>query len=142
MFKEAGFIEKYGSGIKRVINAFVEMNLPKPDFIPLPSGFKVVVYAQPDLETTEATEKVAEATEKTTEKITENQQLIINSIMQNPHVTSEELADIVNIRDDSIRKNLAKLKSRGFIERVGPDKGGYWKINDVVSEVGEKSDKN
>jgi predicted HTH transcriptional regulator len=57
MFKEAGLIEKYGSGIKRVIQAFDEMNLPKPNFISMPSGFKVVVYGRKtDLKTDLKTE--------------------------------------------------------------------------------------
>jgi ATP-dependent DNA helicase RecG len=135
MFKEAGFIEKYGSGIKRVINAFAMMNLPKPDFIPLLSGFKVIVHGQSDLKTgleiQKETKKILgreKATEKATERITKNQQLIINSIMQNPYVTSEELAEIVDIRADNIRKNLARLKAKCFLERVGSDKEGYWKV--------------
>lgn len=28
----------------------------------------------------------------------------------------------------SIKKHLATLKDMGIIERVGPDKGGYWKV--------------
>jgi predicted HTH transcriptional regulator len=27
------------------------------------------------------------------------------------------------------KENIAKLKAKGLLERVGPDKGGYWKIN-------------
>jgi predicted HTH transcriptional regulator len=29
---------------------------------------------------------------------------------------------------DSIRVNIAKLKTKGLIERISPDKGGYWKV--------------
>ena len=53
--------------------------------------------------------------------------LIIDSISENPYITSEELAVIIGIRADKIRVNLAKLKAKGLLERVGPDKGGYWK---------------
>jgi predicted HTH transcriptional regulator len=48
--------------------------------------------------------------------------------MQNPYVTSEELADIVGIRADNIRKNLTKLRAKGILYRIGSDKEGYWKI--------------
>ena len=30
--------------------------------------------------------------------------------------------------EKNVRINIAKLKARGVIERIGPDKGGYWKI--------------
>jgi ATP-dependent DNA helicase RecG len=48
--------------------------------------------------------------------------------MQNPRITRTELAKIMDISDDGIKWNLNKLKNEGLIERVGPDKGGYWKI--------------
>jgi predicted HTH transcriptional regulator len=34
----------------------------------------------------------------------------------------------VKIRADKIRVNIAKLKAKGLLERIGPDKGGYWKV--------------
>jgi ATP-dependent DNA helicase RecG len=34
----------------------------------------------------------------------------------------------VGISADKIRVNISKLKAKGLIERVGPDKGGHWKI--------------
>ena len=81
---------------------------------------------------TENTEKVTEkgekVTEKVTGKVTENQRLILESISENPHLSSEDLSIIVGISAVKIRNNIAKLKAKGFIERIGPDKGGYWKI--------------
>jgi ATP-dependent DNA helicase RecG len=38
------------------------------------------------------------------------------------------LANIVGITAINIRVNLAKLKAKGLIKRIGPDKGGYWKV--------------
>jgi ATP-dependent DNA helicase RecG len=67
-------------------------------------------------------------TEKGTEKVTENQQAMIDNIIQNPYITSEELATIVGIRADKIRVNISKLKAKGILERIGPAKGGHWKI--------------
>jgi ATP-dependent DNA helicase RecG len=52
----------------------------------------------------------------------------LESISKNPHVTSNELSKIIGIRADKIRVNLAKLKAKGLIERIDPDKGGHWKI--------------
>ena len=51
-------------------------------------------------------------------------------INKNPYITSEELSDIVGIRADKIRINISKLKIKGLIERIGGDRGGYWKIKE------------
>ncbi|GHT67096.1 hypothetical protein AGMMS50239_29670 [Bacteroidia bacterium] len=67
-------------------------------------------------------------TEKGTEKLSKNQQLIINEIINNPYITSENLSSIIGIRADKIRVNISKLKTLGLIERIGPDKGGSWKV--------------
>jgi ATP-dependent DNA helicase RecG len=34
----------------------------------------------------------------------------------------------VGINEKNVRNNIAELKEKGLLERVGPDKGGYWKI--------------
>lgn len=44
IFKEAGKIEKYGSGIKRIIDAFVAHGLPIPEFEEFQHGFRVTIY--------------------------------------------------------------------------------------------------
>ena len=40
------------------------------------------------------------------------------------------MAEALGITKDGVRYHLNKLKAEGLIERVGGDKGGYWKIND------------
>jgi predicted HTH transcriptional regulator len=66
--------------------------------------------------------------EKGPGKITKNQRLILDNIAKNQHITIVELSGIVNISERKIRENIAKLKTKGMLERVGPDKGGYWII--------------
>ncbi len=44
VFKTANIIEKYGSGIKRVIDAFREYGLKEPFFEPMMGGLNVTVY--------------------------------------------------------------------------------------------------
>jgi len=79
--------------------------------------------------TEKVTKKVTgKVTEKVTGKVTENQQIILNAIVKNPHLSSKDLSFIVGISAVKIRENIAKLKAVGKIERVGPNKGGYWKI--------------
>lgn len=39
-----------------------------------------------------------------------------------------DLAKKNNVTWRTIARDLEKLKARGKLERIGPDKGGYWEI--------------
>lgn len=69
-------------------------------------------------------------TQKTTQKnkLNDNQKKIVECIKNNPKITRCELASKLNISSDGVKYNLKKLKDNKIIERVGPDKGGYWKV--------------
>jgi len=130
-FYLTGDIEKYGSGFLRIRNAMSLYPTMKMDFKEIGDGFMVTVSYTEQKTTTNGTEKgTGKGTEKGTEKISINQQKIIKSILENPNITSEELSVIIGIRADKIRVNLSKLKSKGLLERIGPDKGGYWKVTE------------
>jgi ATP-dependent DNA helicase RecG len=38
------------------------------------------------------------------------------------------LSEQIQISETAVQNNIAKLKSRGLLERIGADKGGYWEI--------------
>ena len=68
-------------------------------------------------------------TQKTTQKkINKNQEKILQLISENPNITRNELSDKVGITSDGVKYNLDRLKKENIIKRIGPDKGGYWKI--------------
>ena len=69
--KEGGIIEKYGSGIKRVLEAFNKYELPQPVFKETQKGFKVTVF-------------------KTTQKIQTRDQ-ILALLIKNTKMTREGL---------------------------------------------------
>ena len=55
-------------------------------------------------------------------------QKILELIRNNAQITIEQMSKNLNISDRAVKKNIKKLKDQGFLERIGPDKGGYWKI--------------
>lgn len=74
---------------------------------------------------------IEKTTQKTTQKkLNENQTKILNLIKKNPNITRNELSKKLNITSDGIKYNLKKLKDNKIIERIGSDKGGYWKVID------------
>jgi ATP-dependent DNA helicase RecG len=54
--------------------------------------------------------------------------VILEEIGKNTYITAQQLSDILGISLRKTKENLSKLKERGIIRRVGPDKGGYWEI--------------
>ena len=48
----------------------------------------------------------------------------------NPNVTKAELQRLLKISGTAIDNNIDYLKKNGYIERVGSNKSGYWKVNE------------
>lgn len=66
--------------------------------------------------------------EKSTEKRIKSSEKVIGLIMENPSITAEQMAERIGITSRAVEKHIAKLKSKGLIRRVGPDKGGFWEV--------------
>jgi ATP-dependent DNA helicase RecG len=64
-----------------------------------------------------------------TVKTTPTQDGIIDLVRKNPSFTYDELAVQLGVGRATIARNIAILKDRGVLERVGEDKNGYWKLN-------------
>jgi ATP-dependent DNA helicase RecG len=105
-------IEKWGSGIRRIYEECAANNV-KVKFIKRKYGFSVVLYRQ------------ERATQKTTQKTT---QKILDLIKEKREISRRELAERIGISEEGIKFNLSKLKKKGIIKRIGPDKGGYWEV--------------
>ena len=129
-FKEIGSVERYGSGIKKVFDICKDYGVVAPKFEEKFNGFFVTLYnerlnAPKENLAQKSSEKVGE---KVGEKLTNNQMAILSQIEINPKISARGLSEFVKISSRKIEDNLRKLKDQGIIERVGPDKGGHWKI--------------
>ncbi len=67
--------------------------------------------------------------DKVPDNLTENQKIIIDFIRRKPIISMSELAAEIGMSKRKILDNINKLRSIGLIERIGPAKGGYWKIS-------------
>jgi len=77
----------------------------------------------------EGAEKLAERlAEKLVEGLAENQKKIVMLITGNPNVSKKAMAESLGISTTAIDKNLARLKQKGILRRVGPAKGGHWEM--------------
>ena len=60
--------------------------------------------------------------------LNETRQTIIAEMRNNPNVTKAELSRSIGISTTAIDNNIAYLKKSGYIERVGSNKSGYWRV--------------
>lgn len=65
---------------------------------------------------------------KVVENLTENQVKIIELINENKFISAKEIAKYIKISPRKVQENISKLKSKGIIQRIGPAKGGFWKV--------------
>ena len=62
------------------------------------------------------------------EKPTKSRDKIVALLSKDGKLSAVLLAEKIGISAKAVEKHLSKLKADGIIERVGPAKGGYWKV--------------
>ena len=67
--------------------------------------------------------------------VNDRQNIILQSMKSNPNISRETLAELTSTSVATIRRDIAKLKKLGRIERVGSDKTGHWKITSHRSSI-------
>ena len=116
------YIEKLGTGIKRIRDALAEHNCP---------DVKARFNTMFTLEFSRPTYKglVKETREETREETkTKSSERILSLIEENPVITTAELAQAIGISQKGIDWQITQLKKQNKLERIGPKKGGHWKI--------------
>ena len=62
------------------------------------------------------------------EKPTKSREKIVALLSEDSKLSATALAEKIGISSKAVEKHLANLKADGIIERIGPTKGGYWRV--------------
>ncbi len=54
---------------------------------------------------------------------------ILRLMKDNPRITVPVLAKRLGVAEKTVKRDIKKLKAKGMLKRVGPDKGGHWVID-------------
>lgn len=54
---------------------------------------------------------------------------IVRLLGENPYMTTASLSEALGISTTAVERYISRLKADGIISRIGPDKGGHWKVN-------------
>ena len=123
LFHRMGKVERIGSGINRMRALMRDAGLKEPVF-EMDSFFRVIFYR--DSRYSLKAEKGLG--EKLGDKLGENENRILEIIAKNQFVTIPELSKMLGISTTAVENNLAKLKAKKILKRIGSAKGGHWEI--------------
>jgi ATP-dependent DNA helicase RecG len=156
-FYLTGDIEKYGSGFMRIRQALSSYPTMTMDIKEIGGGFLATIsYIKQKTTTITGADKrnvpenvpenvptniienvledvIASVPENISENVPENVPenrflLIIRLIEKNNMLSMQDMANLLNVHEKTIKRDIQKLKQKGLLERIGSDRGGYWKI--------------
>ena len=119
LFQRLNMVEQIGSGITRIRQSINEASLEEPIFN-LEGMFSVTLYRPFDFE------NWIDIFWKNV--LNNSQYQILIQIHKNNHISKSNLLPLIGISKTAIDKNIDKLKEMGILERIGSDRGGFWKI--------------
>ncbi len=110
-FKEIGYIEQWGTGIRRIISFCNKNNIPFPTFIDDGRYFKVIVYYPNDQEESNVFENMPDTAG--------NMPDLINIFNKNGFITRKDVEKIFNVKDRRARDILKSLIDKNVLQRYG-----------------------
>ena len=113
-FHRRGIIETWGRGTLKIANLMQAAGLPVPTLHERTQSV-VMTFELPSLKAR------LKSSEKSSEKI-----LLL--LRQEPSMSARALAEKLNLSPRAIEKQIDHLKKDGKLVRVGPAKGGHWKV--------------
>lgn len=124
LFKRINLVEKVGSGVNRIKKALKEAGL-KPPMFEFTNFFTITFYRPK-----ENIEELGKGglVERLVERLVESQKEILKLISSNPKISKKQLSKSIGISTTAIDKNITQLKKKDLLKRIGPAKGGYWKL--------------
>jgi ATP-dependent DNA helicase RecG len=115
------FMEKAGTGIKRVTNACVENgNMVNFEFS---DSFWVTIQTNNIHVVDNVVDNVVDQRLKS----------IIELIKDNREISASQIAKTLNISTRTAQRDIERLKHKNAIQRIGSEKSGYWQIIDQVN---------
>ena len=119
VFKDVKLVEQLGSGVQRILKTYDKnifkftSNFLKVSFPIINAGINAGINSDAKLL-----------------KLNNTQESILNLIKQNKYITQDEMAELLSKNIRTIERNIKKLQSENFIERIGSNRDGHWEIKD------------
>ena len=150
IFRDVDMVEALGSGMPRIMSVYKRdnfkwtehfMRLVLPFYKSLVKNDESLVkqnetLIKPVQNFNELEQKLSiKNGKKVAQKVVARRMKILETIIANPFVTMEKLAQMLDISVVAVNNNINELKRMDFIRHSGPVRGGCWDIfNDDVKQ--------
>ena len=141
-FYYAGLIEAWGRGFEIITEAFSGEGLAIPTFKEEFGGVTAVIQreifqaVQQGKSTASGNRDQENDQENDLDELTDRQSIIVKLLYHqgqgdDPETdpeTMQSLAHKTGVSDSTVKRELKNLVSKGWIVRIGSDRGGWWKV--------------
>lgn len=127
--KAYDYVKEFGEGVDRMCLELSATGAKGPQYNLVSFIVKATVWSntmssgQETLPTAES-----EGQEKGKKRTRKGQEKILDLIKANPYISVSSIAEECELSVKIVRNQINKLRENKMLERVGPDKGGYWKV--------------
>ena len=132
VFQRLGYMERKGSGLTKIINAYKNANnydeSKAPKFISSRVEFTVILKNLNYGENRDDKSEKNDVSQAVKEYVQRTEEVFLNTLRKNPYISRKELSKLLMISEDGVKYQLKKLKNKGLIEHVGASRGGYWVV--------------
>ena len=125
MFFALDLIESYGSGIRRAKDALKENHSPELQFLP---DNDTDDYTMAVVMINEEFAAIREEEQKSSDVTKEITKEIKKIMKENPTISANEIAEILNVKAEAVRYRIKLMKKSGEITRKGATKAGEWEV--------------
>lgn len=107
-----GFIDLWGRGIKKIVDACHAAKMPTPQIFERSGGLMIELLKVSG----EVSGEVSGG--------------ILQLLRNDSSLTLPEVATVIGKSTRTIERATRKLREQGKLRRVGPNKGGHWEVSD------------
>ena len=126
VFSQIGIVEELGSGTRTIFKYTPYYSGGKKPIIEDEDIYRVEIPYLPTLQVTDEKTDQKSGLKTDQKSSLKNEQVIITSIKNDPKITIQELQKCSGLSRTGVKNIMNKLKEKGIIRRIGPDKGGTW----------------
>lgn len=131
LLNKLGYIENYGTGIQRILEAYQDKRL-QPEFYVSKSYFMVTLHSLNPMNSGDAQNSTIASTNNSTIastiRLSETQTAILSLIEKKNDITITEMSEKISKELSTIKKSIKALKEKGIVRRVGTNRLGHWEI--------------
>ena len=129
VFREIGLADELGSGMRNTYKYARLYSGRTPQFLE-GDVFRITIPLPPAVLSMRAhlIREAENKAENEAENLSTLEQAVLAAFRENPRMTRKLLSARLSISDSKTYRLLQKLKKEGWIERIGPAKGGHWLV--------------